>query len=90
MVKLADTPDLGSGAKACRFESCCGYRGVEQLEARWAHNPEVAGSSPASAIFAGVVELADTSDLSSDGITTVWVQVPPPVLSGCSVVRHHA
>ena len=25
------------------------YRGVEQLEARRAHNPEVAGSSPASA-----------------------------------------
>ena len=26
-----------------------GYRGVEQLEARRAHNPEVVGSSPASA-----------------------------------------
>lgn len=25
------------------------YRGVEQLEARRAHNPEVAGSSPAPA-----------------------------------------
>ena len=25
------------------------YRGVEQLEARRAHNPEVVGSSPASA-----------------------------------------
>ncbi len=25
------------------------YRGVEQLVARWAHNPKVAGSSPASA-----------------------------------------
>ena len=50
MVKLADTPDLGSGAKACRFKSCRGYYGgVEQLEARWAHNPKVAGSSPASA-----------------------------------------
>ena len=22
MVELADTPDLGSGAKACRFKSC--------------------------------------------------------------------
>ena len=28
---------------------CTKYRGVEQLEARRAHNPEVVGSSPASA-----------------------------------------
>ena len=28
---------------------CTEYRGVEQLEARRAHNPEVVGSSPASA-----------------------------------------
>ena len=28
---------------------CFEYRGVEQLEARRAHNPEVVGSSPASA-----------------------------------------
>ena len=27
---------------------------------------------------AGVVELADTSDLSSDARKGVWVQVPPP------------
>ena len=27
----------------------CKYRGVEQLAARRAHNPEVVGSSPASA-----------------------------------------
>ena len=32
------------------------YRGVEQLEARRAHNPEVAGSSPASATNRGVFE----------------------------------
>ena len=25
------------------------YRGVEQLVARWAHNPKVAGSSPVPA-----------------------------------------
>ncbi|MBP1672060.1 MAG: hypothetical protein H6Q22_1632, partial [Bacteroidetes bacterium] len=25
------------------------YRGVEQLVARWAHNPKVTGSSPVSA-----------------------------------------
>ena len=31
------------------FKECTAYRGVEQLEARRAHNPEVVGSSPASA-----------------------------------------
>ena len=31
------------------LESAPKYRGVEQLEARRAHNPEVVGSSPASA-----------------------------------------
>ena len=33
------------------------YRGVEQLAARRAHNPEVAGSSPAPAIAIAVVTL---------------------------------
>ena len=32
-----------------RHLRCALYRGVEQLEARRAHNPEVVGSSPASA-----------------------------------------
>ena len=31
------------------LKRCVKYRGVEQLEARRAHNPEVVGSSPASA-----------------------------------------
>lgn len=31
------------------YSDCKEYRGVEQLEARRAHNPEVVGSSPASA-----------------------------------------
>ena len=31
------------------LKGCTEYRGVEQLEARRAHNPEVVGSSPASA-----------------------------------------
>ena len=31
------------------LRECTEYRGVEQLEARRAHNPEVVGSSPASA-----------------------------------------
>ena len=31
------------------LRKCVKYRGVEQLEARRAHNPEVVGSSPASA-----------------------------------------
>ena len=38
--------------------SLINYRGVEQLAARRAHNPEVAGSSPASAILMIVVALA--------------------------------
>ena len=29
------------------------YRGVEQLVARWAHNPKVIGSSPISATTEG-------------------------------------
>ena len=32
-----------------KHERKCQYRGVEQLVARRAHNPEVVGSSPASA-----------------------------------------
>ena len=31
------------------LKECTEHRGVEQLEARRAHNPEVVGSSPASA-----------------------------------------
>ena len=38
--------------------SLINYRGVEQLAARRAHNPEVAGSSPASAILMIVVASA--------------------------------
>ena len=36
---------LYTGTQECATK----YRGVEQLEARRAHNPEVVGSSPASA-----------------------------------------
>ena len=36
-------------------EECGRYRGVEQLEARRAHNPEVVGSSPASATITSVL-----------------------------------
>ena len=35
--------------QAMRSSPSVKYRGVEQLEARRAHNPEVVGSSPASA-----------------------------------------
>ena len=28
MVELVDTPDLGSGAQACRFKSCCPHKKV--------------------------------------------------------------
>ena len=37
------------------------YRGVEQLEARRAHNPEVVGSSPASATIKAAVFITKTA-----------------------------
>ena len=43
---------LTNGARCdilSKHSRCAEYRGVEQLEARRAHNPEVVGSSPASA-----------------------------------------
>ena len=59
VVELADTRDLkslGSDTVPVRARSPAPsgikglkYRGVEQLAARRAHNPEVAGSSPAAA-----------------------------------------
>ncbi len=52
VAELADARDLksrGSDPVPVRPRSPAPYRGVEQLVARRAHNPEVAGSSPASA-----------------------------------------
>ena len=59
VVELVDTRDLkslGSNTVPVRVRSPAPsgikglkYRGVEQLAARRAHNPEVAGSSPAAA-----------------------------------------
>ena len=56
VVELVDTGDLkspGSDTVPVRVRSPAPlpikYRGVEQLVARRAHNPEVAGSSPVSA-----------------------------------------
>ena len=59
VVELVDTRDLkslGSNTVPVRARSpapsdfkCHKYRGVEQLVACRAHNPEVAGSSPAAA-----------------------------------------
>ena len=54
VVELVDTGDLkspGSDTVPVRARSPApsSYRGVEQLVARRAHNPEVAGSSPVSA-----------------------------------------
>ena len=56
---MADTGDLkspGSDTVPVRVRSpapsgSSEYRGVEQLAARRAHNPEVAGSNPVPAIF---------------------------------------
>ena len=57
VVELVDTGDLkspGSDTVPVRVRSPApvfpsSYRGVEQLVARRAHNPEAVGSSPASA-----------------------------------------
>lgn len=47
-------PILSFFTKVLVFQKKCTtfavqYRGMEQLAARWAHNPKVAGSSPAPA-----------------------------------------
>ena len=52
VAELADARDLksrGSDPVPVRPRSPAPYRGVEQLVARRAHNPEVAGSSPVPA-----------------------------------------
>ena len=53
MAELADARDLKSRGIPSRAGSTpvsgTKYRGVEQLAARRAHNPEAAGSSPATA-----------------------------------------
>ena len=52
MVDTGDLKSPGSDTVPVRVRSpapLCKYRGVEQLVARRAHNPEVAGSSPVSA-----------------------------------------
>ena len=52
MAELADARDLksrGSDPVPVRPRSPAPYRGVEQLVARRAHNPEAEGSSPSSA-----------------------------------------
>ena len=52
MVDTGDLKSPGSDTVPVRVRSPApqtSYRGVEQLVARRAHNPEVAGSSPVSA-----------------------------------------
>ena len=71
VVELVDTRDLKSlGSDTVpvrarppapsRFGIVLLYRGVEQLAARRAHNPEVAGSSPAAA----TIEILETAVVS--------------------------
>ena len=60
MVDTGDLKSPGSNTVPVRVRSPAPlpvpipYRGVEQLVARRAHNPEVAGSSPASATISSV------------------------------------
>ena len=59
VAELADARDLksrGSNPVPVRPRSPAPYRGVEQLVARRAHNPEVAGSSPVPATSEKKVE----------------------------------
>ena len=49
MVDARDLKSRGSDPVPVRPRSPAPYRGVEQLVARRAHNPEVAGSSPVPA-----------------------------------------
>ncbi len=58
VVELADARDLKSRGRdpvPVRPRSPAPYRGVEQLVARRAHNPEVAGSNPVPATMASVL-----------------------------------
>ena len=62
VAELADARDLksrGSDPVPVRPRSPAPYRGVEQLVARRAHNPEVAGSSPVPATSEKKVETSN-------------------------------
>ena len=60
------------------------YRGVEQLEARRAHNPEVVGSSPASATI-------KTPDFERNSVVflTFWHKMEPAKM-GLELVAENA
>lgn len=49
----------------------CTYRGIEQSIARYAHNVEVAGLSPASPTIATMIERIDIFDCLKNGISTI-------------------
>ena len=76
MVDTGDLKSPGSDTVPVRVRSPApqsSYRGVEQLVARRAHNPEVVGSSPAPATIK-VLKSCDFRTFSSLFIQKDWVK----------------
>lgn len=70
MAELADARDLKSRGRnpvPVRPRSPAPYRGVEQLVARRAHNPEVEGSNPSPAT------INPSESVDSDGFSLVFI-----------------
>ena len=86
VAELADAWDLkshGSNPVPVRPRSPAPYRGVEQLVARRAHNPEAAGSSPVPATISSIHKGFDFMN------TRFFILIRPYVLSrrdACSFV----
>ena len=88
VAELADARDLKSRGRnpvPVRPRSPAPYRGVEQLVARRAHNPEAAGSSPVSATIKPLKRLRFKGFLFSVAFFRLW-QVEKGLTSGKKVV----